>query len=235
VPNSGRDGLPPGVGETAPERDSEARQSSGATCCVRSLNARTRVREQVRAGRGKGVRGCPQAERAPPEGALSPRARQTSFEGAGLSPRARRTPPEGALSPRARRTSFEGAGLSPRARRTPPEGVLRPRARRTSFEGRGCALERGGPRPRERLSLERGGFHSRGIYDVVLAGRGGHQDRVCAVYPCQVCRLSCVYVFSGFKRVSPRLFRGPLGLSPTVITTSKPTAVANTDTTNGLR
>jgi hypothetical protein len=171
VPNSGRDGLPPGVGETAPERDSEARQSSGATCCVRSLNARTRVREQVRAGRGKGVRGCPQAERAPPEGALSPRARQTSFE---------------------------GAGLSPRARRTPPEGVLRPRARRTSFEGRGCALERGGPRPRERLSLERGGFHSRGIYDVVLAGRGGHQDRVCAVYPCQVCRLSCVYVFCMF-------------------------------------
>jgi hypothetical protein len=50
VPNSGRDGLPPGVGETAPGRDSQARQSSGATCCVRALNARTRVREHVRAG-----------------------------------------------------------------------------------------------------------------------------------------------------------------------------------------
>jgi hypothetical protein len=41
---------PPGVDETAPGRDSQARQSSGATCCVRALNARTRVGEQVRAG-----------------------------------------------------------------------------------------------------------------------------------------------------------------------------------------
>jgi hypothetical protein len=78
VPNSGRDGLPPGVGETTPGSDSQARQSSGVTCCVRALNARTRVREQVRAGRagkacagalersGPCPRGCPALERCGP-------------------------------------------------------------------------------------------------------------------------------------------------------------------------
>jgi hypothetical protein len=49
MPNSGRDGLPPGVGEIALGRDSQVRQSSGATCYVRALNARTRVRGQVHA------------------------------------------------------------------------------------------------------------------------------------------------------------------------------------------
>jgi hypothetical protein len=56
-------------------------------CCVRVLNARTRVREQAR---------------------RSPRARRTPLEG-GVSPRARRTPLERGVNPRARRTSLEGA------------------------------------------------------------------------------------------------------------------------------
>jgi hypothetical protein len=86
VPNSGRDGLPPGVGGTAPGRDSQARQSSGATYRVRALNARTRVREQVRAGaRERRVRvpssgagpargGCSALERGVPcsRGAVEP-------------------------------------------------------------------------------------------------------------------------------------------------------------------
>jgi hypothetical protein len=68
---------PPGSWQNSTGRDSQARQSSGAACCVRALNACTRVRE-----RGKGVRGCPRTEQALPEGVLSPRARRTSFEGA---------------------------------------------------------------------------------------------------------------------------------------------------------
>jgi hypothetical protein len=45
-----RQGRPPlGVGETPPGRDSQARQSSGVSCHIRALNARTRVQEQVRA------------------------------------------------------------------------------------------------------------------------------------------------------------------------------------------
>jgi hypothetical protein len=62
----------------------------------------------------------------------------------------------------------------------------------------GPALERGGPRsrgvvepsseaeprPRGRKGLERGGLHLRGVSCVVLAGRGGHQDRGGAVYAC---------------------------------------------------
>jgi hypothetical protein len=82
VLNSGRDGLSSGVGETVPGRDSQACQSSGVTCCVRALNARTRVREQVRArARERRVR------------VLSSGA--DLVRGAWLSPRARRTPPEG--------------------------------------------------------------------------------------------------------------------------------------------
>jgi hypothetical protein len=67
--------------------------------CVRALNARTRVREQVR------LRG---SRRNPLEGAVSPRARQNPLEGA-VSPRARRNPLEGEVSPRARRNLLEGA------------------------------------------------------------------------------------------------------------------------------
>jgi hypothetical protein len=44
------------------------------------------------------------------------------------------------------------------------------------------SLERGGPCPMERLSLERGEPHSRGVRCVVLAGRGGHHGRDYAVY-----------------------------------------------------
>jgi hypothetical protein len=103
-------------------------------CCVGALNARTRVREQVRVRRAGGAcvgalewsgphpRGCSALER----GGLCSRG--------GLSPRARRTPPEGAWKPR--------------AGRTPPEGASIPRARRTSLEGRplrGTSVPRGPP------------------------------------------------------------------------------------------
>jgi hypothetical protein len=134
VLNSSGDGLPPGVGETAPGRDSQVCQSSGAALWRQSI-------ECPYARAGTGARGCPRAERTPPEGVLSPRARRTSFEGRGRA--------------------FERGRPNPRGRR---------------------GLERGGPRPRERLSLERGGLHSRGVRYDVLAGRRGHQGRVCAVH-----------------------------------------------------
>jgi hypothetical protein len=63
---------PPGVGETAPGRDSQARQRSGATCRVRVLNAGTRVREQVHAGAWERHARTPSSGAGPPEGALSP-------------------------------------------------------------------------------------------------------------------------------------------------------------------
>jgi hypothetical protein len=85
------------------------------------------------------------------------------------------------------------------------------------LEGRGRALERGGPRPRERLSLERGGPHSRGVRCVTMAGRGGHRGRGCAVCVLGVRVDSCFTFFAGFKRVSPRVFRGHLWLSPTLL------------------
>jgi hypothetical protein len=81
------------------------------------------------------------------------------------------------------------------------EAVLIPRARRTPPGGRE-GLERGGPRPRERLSLERGEPHSRGVRCVALAGHGGHRGRGCAVCMFYVCKLICVLhflpVLSGF-------------------------------------
>jgi hypothetical protein len=65
------------------------RRAVARSCCVRALNARTHVREQVRAGRTL-------RRRAPLEGGVSPRARWTPLEG-GVSPEARRTPLEEAL------------------------------------------------------------------------------------------------------------------------------------------
>jgi hypothetical protein len=107
VLNSGGDGLPPGVGEIAPGRDSQARQSSGATCCVRALNAHTGGTREICGGC---VRGCPRAERTPPEGVLSSRAE--------------RTPPEGVLSPRARRTLLEGR-VEPSSEADPARGGVK--------------------------------------------------------------------------------------------------------------
>jgi hypothetical protein len=110
-------------------------------CCVRALNARTRVREQVRA---------------------------RTRERRAWVPLSGADPARGGARPSSEADLVRGAGLSPRARRTPPERYKN--------------LERGGLRLRERLSLERGGLHSRGVCCVVLAGRGGHQGRGCAVY-----------------------------------------------------
>jgi hypothetical protein len=61
-------------------------------CCVRTLNARTCVREQARVS----------------EAEVNPRARRNPLEG-GVSPRARRNPLDGGMSPRARRNLLEGA------------------------------------------------------------------------------------------------------------------------------
>jgi hypothetical protein len=77
-------------------------------------------------------------------------------------------PVRGGAQPSSEADFARGSGLIPRARRAPPEGR----------EG----LERGGPRPRERLSLERGERHSRGVRRAALAGCGDHQGRGCTVY-----------------------------------------------------
>jgi hypothetical protein len=123
VLNSGGDGLPPGVGETAPRRDSQARQSSGATLLCQSIKCSyacvgTGACEDV----GKARVGALERSGPRPRGSSAlerggPRSR------GGLGPRARRTPLEGVQGPRARRTSGEGAS-TPRARRTSPEGRL---------------------------------------------------------------------------------------------------------------
>jgi uncharacterized MAPEG superfamily protein len=77
VSYSGGDGLPQGVGVTAPGRDSQAHLVMAQSCGVRALSARTCEQE-----RGRRVRGDPRARQTSPEGAFSPRARRTSPEGA---------------------------------------------------------------------------------------------------------------------------------------------------------
>jgi hypothetical protein len=80
---------------------------------------------------------------------------------------------------------------APRARRTSPEGALSPRARRTSPEGA--------------LSL------------VALVGRGGHQGRGRGMCVCFGFVGEFVFcIFYEVRWVFLRLFRGPLGLSPTL-------------------
>jgi hypothetical protein len=69
-------------------------------------------------------------------------------------------------------------------------GASIPRARRTSLEGRLLCYP-GGP-------------------------RGPPGSWLCCVCALGVRVDSCFAFFAGFKRVSPRLFRGPSGLSPTV-------------------
>jgi hypothetical protein len=172
VPNSGRDGLPLGVGETAPGRDPQARQSSGVTCCVRALNARTRVREQVRASVGK--------------------ARADALERSGPRPRGRSALERG--GPRSR------GGTEPWSEADSARGGVR-----ASSE---ADLARGSVYPSSEAGSTRGTF-------AVLSWRAAGAPRLCL---CCVCVLGvqvdlCFCVFSGFKRVSPRLFRGPLGLS----------------------
>jgi hypothetical protein len=109
---------------------------------------------------------------------------------------------------------------------------------------RGCsALERGGPRSRGRpespseAESARGGVRASSEADLargsdypsseadftqgasaVLSWRAAGATRV-VIALCMCFRCASLFVFAffaGFKRVSPRLFRGPLGLSPTV-------------------
>jgi hypothetical protein len=89
----------------------------------------------------------------------------------------------------------------PRARRTSPEGAFSPRARRTSPEGAFSPRARWG---RSALPLWR--------------AAGGHQGRdrvVCAFW---FRGLVCVLHFLQNEVGFPRLFRGPVGLSPTSVT-----------------
>jgi hypothetical protein len=65
-------------------------------CGVRALNARTRVREQVRVGVREMRAWVPSSEADPTRGGAQPSRKTNLARGVGLSPRARRTLPEGA-------------------------------------------------------------------------------------------------------------------------------------------
>jgi hypothetical protein len=103
----------------------------------------------------------------------------------------------------------------PRAELAPPEGVLSPRARRTLLEGQvepssGADPARGSVYPSSEANLTRGGsaawyWRAAGatMVAVMLCRRLGARVDLCFTF------------FAGFKRVSPWLFRGPLGLSLT--------------------
>jgi hypothetical protein len=132
VLNSGGDGLPPGVGETAPERDSQACQSSGAAMWRQSIKCPyTRAETSARGGAGKArvgalersgprSRGCSALERG------GPRSRGGAESSSKADP-ARvgvRASSEASI-PRARRTSLEGRPLcSPGGPRGPPGSCL---------------------------------------------------------------------------------------------------------------
>jgi hypothetical protein len=83
-------------------------------CCVRALNAHTRVREQVRVQGslergGARSRGCePSSEAEPARGRCQPSSEAEPAQG-GASPRARRNLLEGGVCPRARQNLLEGA------------------------------------------------------------------------------------------------------------------------------
>jgi hypothetical protein len=90
------------------------------------------------------------------------------------------------------------------------EGALSPRARRTLPEGWGWALERGGTRPGERLTLERGGPYSRGVPVCRPGGPRGPPGS----WSCHACVLGAwvdprFAFFAGFKRVSPGYLGDP--------------------------
>jgi hypothetical protein len=70
-------------------------------CHVRALNARSRVREQVRS-RGTLERGGARSRGHEPSS-------EADLTRGGVSPRARRNPLEGGVSPRARRNPLKGA------------------------------------------------------------------------------------------------------------------------------
>jgi hypothetical protein len=95
VPNSGGDGLPPGVGETAPGRDSQARQSSGTVLLCQSIKCPyARAGAGARGDTGKSCagalersgpcpRGCPALERGGPRsrGVVEPSSEADSAQG----------------------------------------------------------------------------------------------------------------------------------------------------------
>jgi hypothetical protein len=123
----------------------------------------------------------------------------------------------------------KGARGCPRAERTPPEGVLGPRARRTSFEGRaGPSSEadpaRGGARDSSKADLGRGSVYPSSEADFTRGASAVLSWRAAGPPGLWLCCVRALGVqvdlrfafFAGFKRVSPRSFRGPLGLSPTV-------------------
>jgi hypothetical protein len=92
---------------------------------------------------------------------------------------------------------------NPRARRSPLEGAMNPRARRNLLEG--------GVNPRARRNLLEGAFEW-----ATLVGRG--DLRSVGRAPCVCLSGMClVWFFAGFKQDSPGCFRGPSGLSPTVL------------------
>jgi hypothetical protein len=171
VLNSGGDGLPRELAKQRRGVIPRRVRVVARPCCVRALNARTRVREQVRARTRKRRAWVPSSGADLARGGARPSSEADLVREAGLGPRARRTPLEGVQGSRARRTSGEGAS-TPRARRTSPEGRQL------------CCL--GGPRGPP------------GLWLCCVRALGVQVDLRFAF-------------FSGFKRVSPRSFRGPLG------------------------
>jgi hypothetical protein len=134
-----------------------------------------------------------------------------------------------ACGSRCARGRGKGARGCPRAGRTPPEGVLSPQARRTSLEGRGGPSSgvypaRGGVKASSEVDPARGSAYPSSEANLTRGASAVSHWR--AVGPpgsrlCCVCVLGaqvdlCFAFFVGLTRVSPRLFRGPLGLSPTI-------------------
>jgi hypothetical protein len=89
--------------------------------------------------------------------------------------------------------------MTPRTRQNLLDGGVNPRARRNPLEG--------GVNPRARRNLLEGAFDW-----ATLVGRGGHRSVGRALC------VRCLFLFfAGFKWDSPGLFRGPSGLSPTLV------------------
>jgi hypothetical protein len=156
---------------------------------------------------------CPRGRLALERGGVSP-------EGAS-SPLARRSLTEGASSPLARRSLTRG-GVQPSS-----EAECRPRGHPT-LERSGVSSE-GPSSPRARRSLvstvlcpsSEMEFHSRGLGLTVLMGHRGRQDHGPLPLGCDclgrvLCFVSAfVFCCLRTKMGFPRVFRGPLWLSPT--------------------
>jgi hypothetical protein len=107
MPNSGRDGLPPGVGETVPGRDSQARQSSGTTLLCQSIKCPyARAGAGARGDTGKVCAGALERSRPCPRGC-------PALERGGPRPRGRKGLERGGPRPR-KRLPLERGGLHSR-------------------------------------------------------------------------------------------------------------------------